>query len=99
MADVAALPRSAVELGWHDSFFLLPSDPAMQSLESIFAAVATTRLPVLLIGEEGTGRKSAARAIHRMESGSDDGLLAVAAAEVNQEFFAALPPASSRNSD
>jgi two-component system, NtrC family, response regulator AtoC len=87
MADIAALPRTAAELGWHDSFFLLPCEPAMQSLEGVFAAVVETRLPALLVGEEGTGRRSAARAIHRMEAGSDDGLLTFTGAEMNQDVF------------
>src|SRR5438128_1024393 len=86
MADVATVPHSISD--WHDSFFLLANDPAIQSLESIFAAIAGTHIPVLIVGEEGTGRSSAARAIHRMEFSGDDGLVEVAAAVVTEEMFA-----------
>src|SRR5438067_9404370 len=88
MAVGAAVTRPAVENDWHDSFFLL-GDPAMQPLEAVFAAMAGSELPLLLIGEEGTGRTSAAHAIHRIRCGSDEGLVAMNAAEVTPEL---LPP-------
>ncbi len=90
MAVAAAAPHDALESDWRDSFFLLAADPSMQQLEGIFAAIAGTGLPVLLFGEEGSGRTSAAHAIHRMRIGSDDGLVMLAAVEATPESLALL---------
>lgn len=44
-------------------------DPAMQTLLSRAARLAGTRIPLLLIGETGTGKQRLARAIHMCQPG------------------------------
>ncbi len=40
--------------------------PAVQTLERALADIALTNIPVLLIGESGTGKKFLAQQIHRL---------------------------------
>ena len=52
------------ELGQGDDLPLVGRTPAMQALYRLVARVMNTELPVLIIGESGTGKSLIARAIH-----------------------------------
>ncbi len=52
---------------------LIGNTPAMHAVLDTIARVAPTSTPVLLLGETGTGKELAARAVHAA-SGRDDGL-------------------------
>src|SRR3974390_1647917 len=47
------------------------SGPAMQCLNEMVAEIAPTSIPVLLIGECGTGKDTYARLIHRLSQKPD----------------------------
>ena len=50
---------------------MLGSSPAMQAVYNTIRRVATTDAPVLILGESGSGKELAARAIHRRSSRRD----------------------------
>ena len=60
----APVVRDANERGQGDDLPLVGRTPAMQSLNRLVARVMNTELPVLIIGESGTGKSLIARAIH-----------------------------------
>src|ERR1700689_3613580 len=68
--------------------------PAVQSLERALADIALTNIPVLLIGESGTGKKFLAQQIHRLSPRRDEPLAKVICAATAAETFAAYfaPP-------
>jgi DNA-binding NtrC family response regulator len=49
-------------------------NPAMRGVQSLMAEIASTDIPLLVIGEPGTGKKALAMQLHRM-SARRDGLL------------------------
>jgi transcriptional regulator of aromatic amino acid metabolism len=68
--------------------------PAVQTLERALADIALTNIPVLLIGESGTGKKFLAQQIHRLSPRRDEPLAKVICAATAGETFAAyFPPA------
>ncbi len=48
------------------SCFLASASPVMRTLEAIALEIAATNIPVLIIGESGTGKQALARHIHEM---------------------------------
>jgi two-component system, NtrC family, response regulator AtoC len=57
--------------------------PAMQTLESVLAEIAPTNIPVLLVGESGTGKAMFAQRLHRLSSRSDEPMVSVTCAAMN----------------
>jgi two-component system, NtrC family, response regulator AtoC len=57
--------------------------PAMHTLESVVAEIAPTNIPVLLVGESGTGKAMFAQRMHRLSSRSDKQLVNVICAAMN----------------
>jgi two-component system response regulator AtoC len=49
-----------------DQYFVHGASPAMRALERTIADIASTDIPVLLVGECGTGKELAALEIHRL---------------------------------
>jgi two-component system, NtrC family, response regulator AtoC len=62
--------------------------PAMQSLESVLAEIAPTNIPVLFVGESGTGKAIYAQQLHRLSGRGDDALLTITCAAMNSSTFA-----------
>ncbi len=56
---------------------LIGRDPAMIEISKLIAAVAPTRMPVLIRGETGTGKEVIARAIHANSLGAAQPFIAV----------------------
>src|SRR5580658_6505466 len=48
-----------------DFVFVGAADPAMKAVENIAAEIAATSIPVLIVGENGTGKQVFARWIHQ----------------------------------
>ncbi|NOY05392.1 MAG: sigma-54-dependent Fis family transcriptional regulator, partial [Chlorobi bacterium] len=60
-----------------EKFGFIGSGPAMQKLCLMIERVADSPHPVFLIGETGTGKELAARAIHRLSNRRDEVFLAI----------------------
>jgi two-component system, NtrC family, response regulator AtoC len=61
--------------------------PAMQTLESVLVEIAPTNIPVLLVGESGTGKAIFAQRLHRLSSRSEERLVSIACAAMNPALF------------
>src|SRR5271156_6872202 len=57
--------------------------PAMQTLENVVAEIAPTNIPVLFIGDSGTGKAMFAQRLRRLSSRSEEPLLTIACAALN----------------
>ena len=57
--------------------------PAMHTLEAVVAEIAPTNIPVLLVGESGTGKAMFAQRMHRLSSRSDKQLVNIICAAMN----------------
>ena len=57
--------------------------PAMQTLESVVAEIAPTNIPVLFLGESGTGKAMFAQRLHRLSARSEESLVTISCAAMN----------------
>jgi two-component system response regulator AtoC len=74
--------------------------PAMQTLESVMAEIAPTSIPVLLLGESGTGKAMFAQRIHQLSTRSEEPLVTVSCAAMNPaQLSVELQLNASRNAD
>src|SRR6202034_4678360 len=74
--------------------------PAMQTLESVIAEIAPTNIPVLLLGESGTGKAMFAQRIHQLSTHSEEPLVTVSCAAMNPaQLSVELRLNASRNAD
>jgi len=62
--------------------------PVMQTLEGVVAEIAPTNIPVLFVGESGTGKASFAQRLHRLSTRSQEPLLTIACATMNSAQLA-----------
>ncbi len=60
---------------------------AMQTLENIAREVAPTNIPVLLLGESGTGKQRFARRLHQLSERSERRFKTIACAPLNSATF------------
>lgn len=63
--------------------------PAMQTLENVLAEIAPTNIPVLLVGESGTGKAIFAQRLHRLSSRSEEPMVSVTCAAMNPALLSA----------
>ena len=54
--------------------------PAMQTLESVVAEIAPTNIPVLFVGESGTGKAMFAQRLHRLSARCEEPVVTVSCA-------------------
>jgi two-component system, NtrC family, response regulator AtoC len=74
--------------------------PAMQTLESVIAEIAPTNIPVLFLGESGTGKAMFAQRIHQLSTRSEEPLVTVSCAAMNPTLLSAeLRLNASRDAD
>jgi two-component system, NtrC family, response regulator AtoC len=74
--------------------------PAMQTLENVIAEIAPTNIPVLFLGESGTGKAMFAQRIHQLSTRSEEPLITVSCAAMNPaQLSAELQLNASRNTD
>ncbi len=69
--------------------FVAGISPSMLALESIVAEIAPTNIPILLVGEIGTGKEAFAQHIHQRSERRDEGLTRIACASMKEEAFSA----------
>jgi two-component system response regulator AtoC len=69
--------------------FVSGMSPAMRTLEGVIAEIASTNIPVLLIGECGTGKEMFAQRVHQLSWNGGAPLVRIACASMNFANFAA----------
>jgi two-component system response regulator AtoC len=79
---------NTVQLG-EDGTFVPGTSGAMLSIESVIAEIAPTNIPILLVGESGTGKQILAQRIHRLSSRSEEPFVKVACASMNPDRMSA----------
>ncbi len=87
--NVMATP--AVKLAGRDiaaDGFVRGMSPAMSTLESVLQEIATTNIPVLLVGECGTGKQTFAHRIHLLSNRSSERLIKISCAAARAESLA-----------
>ena len=68
--------------------FVAGTSPAMLTLEGVLSEIAPTNIPVLLVGECGTGKQMFAHRIHQLSARSSEPLMKISCAGVRAESFA-----------
>src|ERR1700675_593541 len=66
-----------------DLGFVTASCPAMQTQENVVAEIAPTNIPVLFVGESGTGKAMFARRVHRLSARCEEPLVTISCAAMN----------------
>jgi two-component system, NtrC family, response regulator AtoC len=61
--------------------------PTILTLESMITEIAQTPIPVLVVGESGTGKQMFAQRIHALSSRSEEPLVKIACAAMTREGF------------
>lgn len=61
--------------------------PSMRALESVIGNVACSEVPVLILGESGTGKRALALQIHKRSPRSRDAFVEVECSELSPESF------------
>jgi len=69
--------------------FVSGSSPAVLTLETIVAEIAPTSIPVLLVGESGTGKQMLAQRIHALSPRCEEALLKVTCAAMTGQRLGA----------
>src|ERR1700758_3162015 len=69
------------------SGFVGGTSPAMLTLEAVLSEIAPTNIPVLLVGECGTGKQMFAQRIHQLSERSEP-LIKISCAGMKAESFA-----------
>jgi two-component system response regulator AtoC len=67
--------------------FVAGQSPAVQVIERIMADIAPTDIPVLLVGEKGSGKEAAALRIHRMSARREEPFVKVSCGALAPEAF------------
>jgi two-component system, NtrC family, response regulator AtoC len=73
----------------HGEAFVQGLSPAMLTLESVIGDIARTNIPVLVVGESGTGKQMFAQRIHLLSLRADQEMGKVACASMKLEEFPA----------
>lgn len=68
--------------------FVAGVSPAMLALEGVVAEIAPTNMPILLVGEIGTGKETFAQHIHQRSERRGAPLVKIACASMKEESFA-----------
>jgi len=68
--------------------FVAGTSPAMLTLEGVLSEIAPTNIPVLLVGECGTGKQVFANRIHQLSARSSEPLMKISCAGLRAESFA-----------
>jgi len=89
MAFEEQLPLKARAIPANGSMdFVAGISPAILAVESVIAEIARTSIPILLVGESGTGKLMFARRIHALSQQCDRALTKIACATTSPETFA-----------
>jgi two-component system, NtrC family, response regulator AtoC len=71
--------------GFEGPGFVGGLSPAMLTLETMISEIAQTSIPVLLVGESGTGKQMFAHRIHTLSRRSEEALVKIACAAMTRE--------------
>jgi two-component system response regulator AtoC len=82
-------PPALAETGIGGDGFISGTSPATLMLESVVSEIASTNIPVLLVGESGTGKQMFANRIHYLSGRSKEPLRKISCASMTAETFAA----------
>lgn len=74
-------------LSTDSTFFVASVSPAMAALEAAAEEIAGTNIPILLVGEIGTGKEVFARRIHELSAHRADPFTRVACASMTSDRF------------
>src|SRR5271156_5194006 len=80
--------------------FVAGSTPAVLTLKNVIAEIAPTSIPVLLVGESGTGKQMFAGLIHRLSPRAEEPFIKLTCAAMNPYRVSAqlgLDPATGRH--
>ncbi|MBN2369471.1 MAG: sigma-54-dependent Fis family transcriptional regulator [Vicinamibacteria bacterium] len=66
---------------------MITNDPAMQEILKTVARSAPSTLPILIMGETGTGKELVARAVHRMSARAGNPFIVVSCAAVPESLL------------
>lgn len=69
--------------------FLGGTSPALLALQNVIAEIAPTSIPILLVGDSGTGKEMFARHIHDLSSRCGEPFVKIPCASMNAETLAA----------
>jgi len=73
----------------YDANFANGASSAIRTLLNVISELAPTNIPILLVGESGTGKQVFARRIHAMSTRKEEGFVKIACASMNAESFVA----------
>ena len=63
--------------------------PVIRTLVNVIAELAPTNIPILLVGESGTGKQIFARRIHQMSARREEPFVKISCASINAESLGA----------
>jgi two-component system, NtrC family, response regulator AtoC len=72
-------------IGVHDDF--VGEGPQMRKVKNLISIVAASNMPVLILGETGTGKELAARAIHDLSQRSGNPFVAINSSALQESIF------------
>jgi two-component system, NtrC family, response regulator AtoC len=70
-----------------DGHYVRSANPVVKGLERVLDQISGLDLPVLIIGEPGTGKRTLALRLHRLASRNGELFSEVSAADLNNEFL------------
>jgi len=70
-----------------DSQYIRSTNAVMRGVERLLEQLAGMEMPVLLVGEAGTGKRTLACRLHRLAAKNGEMFNEVAAADLNNEYF------------
>lgn len=88
------MPVQSLKAAAETPAFAGGTSPAMLTLESVIAEIARTEIPILLVGESGTGKQMFAKRIHVLSQHANEEFVKIACASATpQAIIAGMIPA------
>ncbi len=85
--------------GFEEGLLATSVSPAMRAISSIVVDIASTDIPVLLLGETGTGKEVVALTIHQLSRRRDGPFVKILCSSLRGEDFNRLLPMSSEDKE
>jgi two-component system, NtrC family, response regulator AtoC len=96
MPESATIQPAPPTLEPGTGLFIGSASAAMKTLESVATEIAATSIPVIIVGESGTGKQALARYIHQLSAGRSGTVWRVACGSVTPETLLAQMRVSDR---